>query len=280
MLFIFNFRTRERELGERRDSYKPGISGHGGRAGFSLTAVPKAPGQGLHTWRGALGARMGFSLPSTAIFGFGPCPWLQTPPWEGSLPASKGGILCVQQRWQENSPRKPGNEVSVQDGQTRFCPPTGNSLTPSSKTTLKASGKIQRELPWVFVFIFVGLMLSCGYRSSGIDAEFAPNPQILNKQPFFKLAGPGEIPRENLSLLAEECLLALAGSDTKTPGFGVGGFPRPPRNGAGKNNGMKQNPSGSVWIMAQQGHAGNSDSRRRKISTPKTGQIVHPENKI
>lgn len=43
-----------------------------GRAGFSLTAAPKA--SWLHTWRGVVGTQVGFSLPRTAIFGFGPVP--------------------------------------------------------------------------------------------------------------------------------------------------------------------------------------------------------------
>lgn len=88
-------------------------------------------------------------------------------------------------------------------------------LNPKSAASLQPAlafptgGEPRRGIPRVFVFIFVGLMLSCGCRSSGIDAAFAPIPQILNKQPFFKQAGPGEISRKDLSLLAEQCLLAL-----------------------------------------------------------------------
>lgn len=188
----------------------------------------------------------GWDFPSQAqqYLGLGPVPGCRH--LHGRVPCQlpKEEFRVFNSDGRKTPPGSQGMKSQCRMDRRGFVLPTGNSLTPSSKTTLKASGKIQRELPWVFVFIFVGLMLSCGYRSSGIDAEFAPNPQILNKQPFFKLAGPGEIPRENLSLLAEECLLALAGSDMKTPGFGVGGFPRPPRNGAGKNNGMKQNLSG------------------------------------
>lgn len=134
VLFIFNFRTRECELGERRDSCKPGTSGHGGksrgRAGFSLSAAPKT--SWLHTWRGGLGTLVGFSLPSTAIFGFqpnifgfGPCPCLQ-----GGFPGS------LQRRnsmfSSDGTKTSPGSEgMKSQWQQCR------NSLKPSSKPTLK-----------------------------------------------------------------------------------------------------------------------------------------------
>lgn len=88
-----------------------------------------------------------------------------------------------------------------------------------SSAALPTGGEPRRIIQ-VFASIFVGLQLSCGCRSSGIDAEFAPSPGILNKQQFLKQAGPGEISRQDLSLLAEQCLLALTGCDMETPGLG------------------------------------------------------------